>query len=164
MVNRYGKFSTTSRYRHHRCSVTKRFSKISENAGLQAWNYIKKRLQHRRFPVKFAKFLRTSSLKNICKRLLLHFTVSARSSIIDFFLYKRENVIISDRVIHKYATRRGVRDVVTRDQFHSVFKSSLLFIKCFHPVLGRTHVCSLFFMLYIVYNTHLQTKESCKPI
>ena len=31
----------------------------------------KKRLQHSCFPVKLAKFLRTSTLKNICKRLLL---------------------------------------------------------------------------------------------
>ena len=31
----------------------------------------KKRLQHKCFPVKFAKLLRTSILKNICKRLLL---------------------------------------------------------------------------------------------
>ena len=35
-------------------------------------NFIKKRLQHRCFPVKFAKLLRTRILKNICKRLL-HF-------------------------------------------------------------------------------------------
>ena len=32
---------------------------------LKACNFIKKRLQHRNFPVKFAKFLRTSILKNI---------------------------------------------------------------------------------------------------
>ena len=35
-------------------------------------NFIKKRLQHRSFPVKFAKFLRTPILKSICERLLLH--------------------------------------------------------------------------------------------
>ena len=40
------------------------FNKV---AGLQA-NFIKKRLQHRCFLVKFTKFLRTSFLKNICKR------------------------------------------------------------------------------------------------
>ena len=28
-------------------------------AGLKVWNFIKNRLQHRRFPVKFVKFLRT---------------------------------------------------------------------------------------------------------
>ena len=32
---------------------------------LQAFNIIKKRLQHRRFPVNIAKFLRTSILQNI---------------------------------------------------------------------------------------------------
>ena len=41
-------------------------------AGLQACNFIKKILQHWSFPMKFfAKFLRTSILKNICERLLL---------------------------------------------------------------------------------------------
>ena len=33
-------------------------------------NFVKKRLQHRCFPVKFAKLLRTPILKNICERLL----------------------------------------------------------------------------------------------
>ena len=40
---------------------------------LQTCNFIKKRLQHRYFPVKFAKFLTTSILKNICEWLLLNF-------------------------------------------------------------------------------------------
>ena len=44
------------------------FNKLAE---LKACNFIKKRLQHRCFPVKFAKFLRTPILKNICGRLLL---------------------------------------------------------------------------------------------
>ena len=39
--------------------------------GLQAYNFIKKRLQHRSFPVKFDKFLRTPILKNICGPLFL---------------------------------------------------------------------------------------------
>ena len=42
-------------------------------AGLQAGNFITKRPQHRRFPVNIAKFLKTSILKDICERLLLHF-------------------------------------------------------------------------------------------
>ena len=37
----------------------------------QAWNVIKKRLQHRCFSVNFAKFLTTTVLKNISERLLL---------------------------------------------------------------------------------------------
>ena len=39
--------------------------------GLQACNFIKKRLHHRYFPVNIAKFLRTSILKNTCEWLLL---------------------------------------------------------------------------------------------
>ena len=35
------------------------FNKI---AGLQAWNFIEKRLQHKFFPVNFAKYLRTAFL------------------------------------------------------------------------------------------------------
>ena len=44
---------------------------FNEVAGLKAYNAIKKRLQHRCFSVKFAKFLRAPILKNICERLLL---------------------------------------------------------------------------------------------
>ena len=40
--------------------------------GLKGCNFIKKRLQHRCFPVKSKTFLRAPILKNICKRLLLN--------------------------------------------------------------------------------------------
>ena len=46
---------------------------FNKNAGLQSCNFIKKRLQHRRFPVNFATFLRTYVLKNICERLFERF-------------------------------------------------------------------------------------------
>ena len=36
-----------------------------------ACDFIKKRLQHKCFPVKFPKFLRTAILRNICERLLV---------------------------------------------------------------------------------------------
>ena len=39
---------------------------------VEACNFVKKSLQHRCFFVKFAEILRAPSLKNICKRLLLH--------------------------------------------------------------------------------------------
>ena len=39
---------------------------------LRTCSFIRKRLQNRCFPVKFAKFLRTTNLKNICERLLLN--------------------------------------------------------------------------------------------
>ena len=53
--------------RHHLC-WSFLFKKV---AALHPRNLIKKRLQHRCFPVDIAKFLRTPILKNICKRLLL---------------------------------------------------------------------------------------------
>ena len=67
---------------HRRCSVKKVFLKISQEntcigvcfnnvAGLQACKFIKKILQHWCFLMKFAKFLRTPTLKNNCERLLL---------------------------------------------------------------------------------------------
>ena len=46
-------------------------SLFDEVASLKSWNFIKKRLQDRCFPVKFAKFLRTPISKNICEGLLL---------------------------------------------------------------------------------------------
>ena len=39
--------------------------------GLQAGIFIKKRLEHRCFPVKDAKYLRTPIFRNICEQLLL---------------------------------------------------------------------------------------------
>ena len=39
---------------------------------LEACNFIKKKLPHRCFSVKFVKFLKTPILKNICERLLLN--------------------------------------------------------------------------------------------
>ena len=52
----------------------KLFLKISqysqENVFIKK-NFIKKRLQHRRFPVKIAKFLRTPTIKYIYERLFL---------------------------------------------------------------------------------------------
>ena len=71
---------TPSRSSHRRCSVKKIFIKIYkiswENTcvGVVFFkNFIKKRLQHRCFPMKFAKFFRISILKNICERQLLLF-------------------------------------------------------------------------------------------
>ena len=46
-------------------------SPFNKVAGLKACNFIKKRLQYRRFPVKFTKCLGTLILKNICKWLLM---------------------------------------------------------------------------------------------
>ena len=61
-----------------RCSVKKVFLKMlhfSQEKPVFEFrfnNFIKKRLQHRLFPVNIAKFFRTPILKNICERLLLN--------------------------------------------------------------------------------------------
>ena len=52
--------------KHFWCLWLSLFFKMLQTEGL-----IKKRLQHRCFPVQFAKFLRASVLKNICELLLL---------------------------------------------------------------------------------------------
>ena len=57
---------------HRRCSIEKDILKNFENftgKHMKACNFIKKRLQHRCFSVKFAKSLSTPILKNICERL-----------------------------------------------------------------------------------------------
>ena len=41
--------------------------------GLEDYNCITKRFQHKYFLVNIVKFLRTAILKNICERLLLYF-------------------------------------------------------------------------------------------
>ena len=48
------------------------FNKV---AGLRAFSFIKKKFQRNCFPVKFAKFLRTRTFKNICERQQLYLHV-----------------------------------------------------------------------------------------
>ena len=57
--------------------------------GLKFCIFIKKRLQHRCFPVKFAKFLKTSFLKNICERLLLDCVCFVKLSSVFSFLWRK---------------------------------------------------------------------------
>ena len=61
-------------YIHRKTPVLESF--FNRFAGLQACNFIKKRLQHRCFPAKFTKFLRIPILKNICQQLLLYCTLT----------------------------------------------------------------------------------------
>ena len=51
---------------HRRCSVKKG---VLKNVTNFTEKHLCWKLQHRCFPVKFAKFLRTSILKNVCERL-----------------------------------------------------------------------------------------------
>ena len=54
------------------------FNKV---AGLQAYNFIKRRVRHSCFPVKFVKLLRTPILNNISERLLLGIVFAISHSI-----------------------------------------------------------------------------------
>ena len=65
--------------------------------GLKACNIIKKRLQHRCFPVKYAKFLRTPILKNICERLSLLFPLGFPVS---FKVTKAEKYIVMFNILN----------------------------------------------------------------
>ena len=64
---------------HRSCSVKKGLlrnfanftGKHNQVADLQSASFLQKRFQHKCFPVKFAKLLRTPILQNICNRLLL---------------------------------------------------------------------------------------------
>ena len=48
-------------------------SPFNRLVGFKTCNFLKKRLQHRCFPVNIAKFLRTLILMKICEQLLLQF-------------------------------------------------------------------------------------------
>ena len=64
---------------HRRCSVKKGILKISQmslekkcvGVSYRSATLLKRDSKHWCFPVKFAKFLRTSIIKNICERLIL---------------------------------------------------------------------------------------------
>ena len=93
-----------SRSSHQRCFVEKGVLKNFVNFTAKhlclslfsiklktlAGNFIKKRLQYRCFPMKFAKILRTPILKNICERLLLRLkNICLNSSVIDMQLFPK---------------------------------------------------------------------------
>ena len=81
----------TARSSHRRCSGKKKvFLKEPK-----ACNFIKKRLWHRRFPVNFAKFLRTPLLQNTSRWLLLHADKILQSTTKWSFSYLEISVIIT---------------------------------------------------------------------
>ena len=56
---------------------------LQENVCVSVFcNFNKKRLQHRCFPVRFAKFLRTLILNNSCERLVLKYTTNHNRNVI----------------------------------------------------------------------------------
>ena len=84
------KYGSSRRRCSVRKSVLKNFANFTGKQlcwSLFLWNgrspackFFEKRLQHKCFPVKFVKLLKTSILKNICKRLLLE--VSSKKAVL----------------------------------------------------------------------------------
>ena len=80
----------------------------NKDAGLQACNFIKKRLQQRCFPVNIAKFLRTPILKNICERLLLEsYRSNSKTQNLLFFIENnqidlQQQKIMEQGILKKY--------------------------------------------------------------
>ena len=61
---------------------------------LKPCNFVKKRLQHKCFPMNIAKFLRTPLLKNICELLLLHlFLIKTRDAFAAVKLFIKKALI-----------------------------------------------------------------------
>ena len=52
---------------------------FNKNAGLQSCNFLKKRLQHRCFPMNIAKFVRIPVMKNISRGLFERFPTSTNN-------------------------------------------------------------------------------------
>ena len=74
------------RSNQQRCCVKKDVPGNFENFTgkhlcLKACNFIKKKLQHKCFPVKFAKFLRAATLKNMYEKLPLHLNIFCQFSL-----------------------------------------------------------------------------------
>ena len=65
-------YTAKKRSSHRRKVFLKMLEPLFNNmAGLKAYRFIKKRLQHSCLPIKYVKLLRTPILKNICEWLLL---------------------------------------------------------------------------------------------
>ena len=65
---------------------------------MRACNFVKKKLQHRCFRVKFAKFLRVPILKKICERLLLFFQYNSHHFHYHHLHYHRKMQLYQGRI------------------------------------------------------------------
>ena len=128
---------TPSRSSHRKCSVKKGVLKSFANLTGKhvCWSlfliklqiFIKKRLQYTCFPVKFAKFLRTSTLKNICERLLLPFLRFTKFNI-NFFLWVSWRHRFLYNKLPPLLSSKKVKDKNAFKHLNSVIWYSLKFI------------------------------------
>ena len=83
-------------------AVIKKFADLeslfNKAVRLQSCSFLKKRLQHRRFPKIVAKFLRAATLKNICERLLLYLTGFFRTTVFTEVIFQKSllNIFVSN--------------------------------------------------------------------
>ena len=84
----------------------------NNNAGLQACNFIKKRLQQRCFPVNIAKFLRTPILKNICERLLLESSRSnSKTQNLLFFIENNQIDLQQQKIMEQGILKKYIHNI-----------------------------------------------------
>ena len=128
---------------HRRCSVRKvKFCKfhrktpvleclVNKVVSLQNCSFIKKKLQHSCFPLKFAKFLRTPILKSICEKLLLQFLSHGSMFIIYVQIYQPK-IKCKDggSYLHKNQNYRPL-EIKTKSFFVNSFQKTLIFHICF---------------------------------
>ena len=93
-------------------AVLKNFAKFCKVVGLQACNFIKKKLEHRCFSVNIVKFLRTPSLNNTYKPLLVKILQQCRK-----FHWK---------IVANFANIKNVANFIGKHQCWSIFRSSYL--------------------------------------
>ena len=79
---------------------------LNKNAGLQSWNFIKKRLKHRFFPVNIKKFLRAPVLENICEWLFELFptwasNITSNVGIVKRTFSEKQNMGIEEEIFSK---------------------------------------------------------------
>ena len=89
---------------------------FNKNTGLQYCNFIKKRLQHRRFPVNIATFLRTSVLKNICERLFERFPTWANN--IKSNIGSKEDIFSKTEQKNRSKTQLDEKNLPFHDALH----------------------------------------------
>ena len=80
-------------------------------------NIIKKRLQHRCFTVNIAKFLGTSILKNICKRLLLHLTDFSEQLVFREAVF--QNSLSNTFISNFYSTFVSLNTLISPNSFNT---------------------------------------------
>ena len=79
---------------------------LNKNADLQSWNFIKKRLKHRFFPVNITKILRAPVLENICQRLFELFptwasNITSNVGIVKRTFSEKQNMGIEEEIFSK---------------------------------------------------------------